>query len=70
MLRLADTVSGPDDRLSLFQEVRWLAELQWRMFPRLIEAALAAVRQYVFKPATAAGEPIAASEVVPVIFRP
>jgi len=38
--------------------------------PKLIEAALAAVRQYVFKPATAAGEPVAASVGVPVIFRP
>jgi hypothetical protein len=37
--------------------------------PKLIAAALAAVRQYVFKPATVAGQPIAVWVAVVVAFR-
>ncbi len=37
--------------------------------PELVEAALAAVRQYLFKPAMAAGQPIAVWVGIPVRFR-
>ena len=37
--------------------------------PKLVEAALAAARQYIFKPAMAAGQPIAVWVHVPVVFR-
>ena len=37
--------------------------------PKLVEAALAAVRQYIFKPAMAGGQPFAAWVTVPVAFR-
>jgi hypothetical protein len=37
--------------------------------PKLVEAALAAARQYIFKPAMAAGQPIAVWIHVPVAFR-
>ena len=38
--------------------------------PKLVEAALAAVRQYVFSPALVSGEPIAVWVTVPVRFGP
>lgn len=37
--------------------------------PKLVEAALAAVRQYEFSPARASGQPIAVWIAVPVVFR-
>lgn len=37
--------------------------------PKLVEAALAAVRQYVFRPATLAGKPVSVYFATPVAFR-